>query len=548
MARCPYYRSRRAGDPALPLADWQDPTKGGFHAATCDPEYVTALWSHTAPGSNIALAVPPGVVVIDLDDREGESAAGRLADEYPDLAALLPDCDTFRVKSPSGAHIYFRTDAEIPSSHAKGGDYSGVRSVIDLKVGGKSYVLLPPSFKGATGTAYEHLAGDLGDLAEVPAEWVAALLETAPERPQEPRKAVPLAPSTFTAPEPVRLPQGVLESGTARHPILLREAGHLRARGWGEEAIRGGLLSLNRQLFASPKPDQEIDKLVADVCSRYAAGEIGEPDNVELPEFTKTDLYKRLVDVCGSAESVDYILDAACAPVATAPRRVVCLAGDPDTTAGLMAAIERGFDGLVAHLPYAALMPGAMHTRRTDYLSVVDGARLLLFAGGPADPKIDAGVWWQFAQRKPITYSRKGEGATVYVAGATIVQMYGQPAVNDARMQSSSAVFPLSYGRIDPTDDECRAMVRYGRTIHEPGRAMPEANQWATAAYFPIEPWTEAKRELSFSEDFIDGREAIRAMVNQKFIELAPTAELPSDLTIPRKTRPAVGTCEPRRS
>ena len=66
---------------ALPLAPWQDPTLGGFHQGVCDPDLVRAWWSSSFyPGSGIGYAIPPGVIMIDVD---GADALGNLKRHHP---------------------------------------------------------------------------------------------------------------------------------------------------------------------------------------------------------------------------------------------------------------------------------------------------------------------------------------------------------------------------------------------------------------------------------------------------------------------------------
>ena len=533
--KAPRLPKPKPGDPELRLASWQDPTKGGFHSAVDDADYLTALWTTVAAGSNVGFGIPPGTVVLDFDDRGGESALLKLAEEYPELAQELNESRTFRVQTPSGQHFYFRTDSDVIGSNANGGSYSGVRRVVDVKVGGKNYVLLPPSRKPGK-AQYQHVSGDLSELEELSPGWVAALLDSTPGSSQRPRERIQLAPATFTTYEPAGLPGRVLPRGTARHPILFREACHLRERGYEVEEILGALAPLNRRLFEIPKPEADLVHLAADVCGRYPAGDVeAEPD-----DFTESKLYQHLAGMCGSAESLDYILDAVCAPGETAPRRVICLTGDPSACTQLLTAIEKGFEhGQVAHLPYSTLMPGAIHTRRTEHLAHVEASRLLVFAGGNRDPRFDPATWVRFANRGIVHYTRKGESRTAGIVGATVVHVYGQPAnVKDSRMQAHSAVFPLAVPEGDPvilTQKRCSNLIRYAREIHDPGRTMPDANQQSTAYHFPIEPYDEAARELTFQDEFVDDRDAILAMVQEKFEQMGPSLVKPRKETMPAK-------------
>lgn len=125
-----------AGDAKRPL------TKHGFKNATDDMEQVKQWWQQW-PGALLAIALPPGVVVIDIDPRDGGS--------IEHLEALnggtIPT--TFRSQSGrgDGAHFWFTTRrGELKQRTIAPG--------IDSRIGGKGYMIVPPSLHPATGQPY----------------------------------------------------------------------------------------------------------------------------------------------------------------------------------------------------------------------------------------------------------------------------------------------------------------------------------------------------------------------------------------------------------
>ena len=109
-------------------------TTHGFKDATTDPAQITRWWTDT-PGANIGIDCGrSGLVVVDLDVKNGVD--GRVA--WAILCQLheQPSPETMIVDTPSsGRHLYF-------TGHAK--SCVGIRPGIDIR-GDGSYVLAPPS-------------------------------------------------------------------------------------------------------------------------------------------------------------------------------------------------------------------------------------------------------------------------------------------------------------------------------------------------------------------------------------------------------------------
>lgn len=116
------------GWPVFPTEGKRPLTAHGFLDGTTDFELLTYWWDKW-PDANVALAIPLGLLVVDVDPRNGGVEA--------DLG--LPA--TQRATTPSGGvHLYFEAPPETEFV-GRWPDQPGV----DVKAGGKGYVLLPPS-------------------------------------------------------------------------------------------------------------------------------------------------------------------------------------------------------------------------------------------------------------------------------------------------------------------------------------------------------------------------------------------------------------------
>lgn len=106
------------GDDKRPLVKWKE-------SASRDPRMIREWWRRY-PEAGIGFAIPEGVLVVDVDPRNG----GVLPDG-------LPATRTSRTRS-DGTHAYFVVPAALTFvGHLAPG--------VDLKAGGKGYVILPPT-------------------------------------------------------------------------------------------------------------------------------------------------------------------------------------------------------------------------------------------------------------------------------------------------------------------------------------------------------------------------------------------------------------------
>ncbi|NMW81897.1 DNA primase [Mobiluncus mulieris] len=126
--------------------------RGGFKAATTDLQMIHRWWKEY-PHALIGLAIPKTLLVLDVDPRNGGSL-----EALQDRIGRLPE--TLKVKSgrgDGGTHYYF----QHPGIPLYG---RNLPEGVDLKEGGKGYVIAPPSLHPETGQPYEWIPGELSSL------------------------------------------------------------------------------------------------------------------------------------------------------------------------------------------------------------------------------------------------------------------------------------------------------------------------------------------------------------------------------------------------
>lgn len=151
-------------------------TTNGHLDATTDAEQVTRWWT-ARPDAMIGATVPGGLIVLDIDPRNGGSRAA-----LEEVTGPLPETVTVTSgRGDGGTHLYFyRPNTKLTSTRLPEG--------VDLKVNG--YMIMPSSLHPATGLPY--LWSSPQDLA--PAflpDAALAVLRPAPR---------PLAVRTFVGP------------------------------------------------------------------------------------------------------------------------------------------------------------------------------------------------------------------------------------------------------------------------------------------------------------------------------------------------------------
>ena len=117
--------------------------KAAERAEYCDIEpRLTFLEQHLDSGGNVGLALPPGIVVLDADDPK---SAAWLVARYPD--------SPFQ-RTNAGGHAVFTYDPEHREISATIKVEIAPGVVVDLRVGGKSQIVVAPSVHW-TGALYE---------------------------------------------------------------------------------------------------------------------------------------------------------------------------------------------------------------------------------------------------------------------------------------------------------------------------------------------------------------------------------------------------------
>ena len=117
-------------------------TKTGFKAATTDPEQIRYWWTR-APEALIGIALPPNLVVLDIDPRHG----GSMEELEKQLGPLPETLTVWSGRQDGGRHLYFRRPAGDLTSTA-------LPKGVDLRIGGKHYLIGPPSKHPDTGASY----------------------------------------------------------------------------------------------------------------------------------------------------------------------------------------------------------------------------------------------------------------------------------------------------------------------------------------------------------------------------------------------------------
>jgi hypothetical protein len=150
------YASKRVA--VFPCGEDKAPlVRDGFKAASDDPAQVEAWWTEH-PDALIGMPVPEGVVIIDMDPRNGGADSLRkLFTEH----GRFPETRRARTRS-GGVHYHFAFDAPEGTRFRR-----ELAPGVDVKAAGKGYVIVPPS-PGYTWSA---------DVAPVPLpEWAAEII------------------------------------------------------------------------------------------------------------------------------------------------------------------------------------------------------------------------------------------------------------------------------------------------------------------------------------------------------------------------------------
>jgi len=189
-----------------------------------------ALGRHLASGGNVALAVPPGVLVLDADSPEAVAA----------LETMLADAPMQTTRR--GAHFAMRAPAGLALTNTTHVELApGV--VVDIRAAGACIAVDPSTQASGAGYCWRReLPPSFDELPACPAE-LERMLRTALAKP---RRA-----ETSDTPDPVR--EG------ARNIALFRIGSAMRGRGEPERAILAELHRVNAERCVPPLPDREVE-------------------------------------------------------------------------------------------------------------------------------------------------------------------------------------------------------------------------------------------------------------------------------------------------
>jgi hypothetical protein len=240
------------GRPACGAPGKHPRTKHGHRDATTDQEQI-GMWWRSWPAANIGLLTGAGLLVLDIDPKNGGKEA---------LIALktrhgeLPPTPTVATGG-GGLHFYFAVAGPVPCR-------IGLARGIDVKADG-GYVVAAESVH-ASGEAYAWVRGrGLDDLPlAVAPSWLLADLGQPP-----------IAPRFETGGTRFETPKGGFETGGApiggRNNHLISVAGRMRRQGLGGAALFDALAAENEMACKPPLDRAEVARVAAS-AERYPAG------------------------------------------------------------------------------------------------------------------------------------------------------------------------------------------------------------------------------------------------------------------------------------
>ena len=218
-------------------------TKHGHRDATTSRDQIQ-MWWNACKNANIGVRTGDGLLVLDVDPRNGGNESLRLLLTQHGPLPATPAVST----GGGGQHFYFAIEGNVACK-------SGLWPGIDVKADG-GYVIAPPSHH-ATGASYGWEKGrSLQDLSIEPAPaWLLAAMEAGDKRASK------------------RDSTGAVQAG-GRNDHLMSVAGRLRRDGADEKRIRD---ALRRENDASCRPALdavEVERIAAS-ASRYPVGSGG---------------------------------------------------------------------------------------------------------------------------------------------------------------------------------------------------------------------------------------------------------------------------------
>lgn len=193
------------------------------------------------PGANVGIAIPAGMMVLDVDTKTNGPAT---LDNFESQHSRLPV--TLSATTPSGGrHFWFL----LPSG-AKVGNSVGIAPGLDIRAAG-GYVVAPPSTIDGRAYCWDNwiLPGEPPPtIAEAPA-WLIDLAQH--------RRDKPLARNE----DPSIIPEGM------RNTTLFEAGAAMRNKGFGLDEISDALAKMNARCCSPPLDADEIVRIAASAGS-----------------------------------------------------------------------------------------------------------------------------------------------------------------------------------------------------------------------------------------------------------------------------------------
>jgi hypothetical protein len=235
----------QAGGKAPLLSGW--PSK-----ASAEKETIQS-WVAKYPHCNWAVACGAGsnVFVLDVDNKGGKKGSESLA-ALEEQYGTLPPTLVSLTGSGSGKQYFFRYPPN--AGYLKNLNTGAIGDGLDIKVEG-GYVVIPPS---VTTVPYKFSNSEDTPLAPVP-EWLLEMLKSLQH------KAYALPATGASSSKEQLIPVG------SRHKYLVSVAGAMLRKGVSFAELLAAMNAANKDRFATPYPDVEIEKKAKDFHARWHA-------------------------------------------------------------------------------------------------------------------------------------------------------------------------------------------------------------------------------------------------------------------------------------
>lgn len=245
-------------------------TPNGFHNATTDIRTIERWWKEH-PDANVGIATGSmshglTVIDIDIDDNKGIHGDESFRDWCDDEGVFIDSLTA--VTGRGGKHLYFTSTYPY-------GNKTGVLPGVDIR-GEGGYVIAPPSIH-ENGRHY-YFDGDEDE------EEIVCLQEDSDAE----YFFNEMCKSPMGDKEPLVVPEEMKEGG--RNDLLFKMAASFQAKGVEDAVILASLQGYNEKHCNPPLPDEELEKIVQNVVTRYHKGstkeeDINNSDSSDLDDF-----------------------------------------------------------------------------------------------------------------------------------------------------------------------------------------------------------------------------------------------------------------------